>query len=147
MTSGTTGEPKIVAHTLERLASRAVAAGASAPESRWLLTYQPTSFAGLQVILTAASTGGAIVVASHREPGASFDAARAHAVTHVSGTPTFWRSLLMVAEPGSLPSLRQATLGGESIDQPTLDRIRHAFPQSRITHISRLHGGRRRSSR
>ena len=135
MTSGTTGEPKIVAHTLERLASRAVAAGASAPESRWLLTYQPTSFAGLQVILTAASTGGAIVVASHREPGAWFDAARAHGVTHVSGTPTFWRSLLMVAEPGSLPSLRQATLGGESIDQPTLDRIRHAFPQSRITHI------------
>jgi acyl-coenzyme A synthetase/AMP-(fatty) acid ligase len=134
MTSGTTGEPKIAAHTLERLASRAVAGG-SAPESRWLLTYQPTSFAGLQVILTAASTGGAIVVASHRDPLAWFDAARAHRATHVSGTPTFWRSFLMVAEPGSLPSLRQATLGGESIDQPTLDRIRHAFPQARITHI------------
>jgi acyl-coenzyme A synthetase/AMP-(fatty) acid ligase len=134
MTSGTTGEPKIVAHTLERLASRAVAGG-SALESRWLLTYQPTSFAGLQVILTAASTGGAIVVASNRDPVAWFDAARAHQATHVSGTPTFWRSFLMMAAPGSLPSLRQVTLGGESVDQPTLDRILHAFPQARTTHI------------
>jgi acyl-coenzyme A synthetase/AMP-(fatty) acid ligase len=41
----------------------------------------------------------------------------------------------MVAEPGSLPSLRQVTLGGEAIDQPTLDRLHYMFSNARITHI------------
>lgn len=137
MTSGTTGQPKIVAHTLVSLANRALAvAGATTlPGARWLLTYQPTAFAGLQVILTATCTGGAIVTTSDRNYLGWFNAAREHEVTHISGTPTFWRGFLMVAEPGSLPSLRQATLGGEAIDQPTLDRLHYTFSKARITHI------------
>ena len=48
MTSGTTGRPKVAAHSLEKLAGRALAsASASLPQgTRWLLTYQPTAFAG-----------------------------------------------------------------------------------------------------
>jgi acyl-coenzyme A synthetase/AMP-(fatty) acid ligase len=80
-------------------------------------------------------SGGALVVAEARTPPAFLDAAERHGVTHISGTPTFWRSILMVAAPGSLPDLRQATLGGEPIDQPTLDRIVTMFPKARITHI------------
>ncbi|OYW86668.1 MAG: hypothetical protein B7Z22_06225 [Hyphomonas sp. 32-62-5] len=53
--------------------------------------------------------------------------------SHISGTPTFWRSFLMVADPTQL-SLQQITLGGEAADQPTLDRIRKAFPDTRVTH-------------
>ena len=137
MTSGTTGQPKIVAHTLDRLANRALAvAGATTmPGARWLLTYQPTAFAGLQVILTAACTGGVIVTPLRRNYLDWFNAASKHEVTHISGTPTFWRGFLMVAEPGSLPGLKQATLGGEAIDQPTLDRLHYMFPSARITHI------------
>jgi acyl-CoA synthetase (AMP-forming)/AMP-acid ligase II len=103
--------------------------------SRWLMTYQPTTFAGLQVMLTALYSGGAVILPDTRTPQAFLEAAERHRVTHVSGTPTFWRSLLMVAISGSLPALRQATLGGEAVDQPTLDRIRATFPQARITHI------------
>ncbi len=96
MTSGTTGQPKIVAHTLDRLANRALAvAGATTvPGARWLLTYQPTAFAGLQVILTAACTGGVIVTPLHRNYLDWFNAACEHEVTHISGTPTFWRAAL-----------------------------------------------------
>ncbi|MCC6585149.1 MAG: long-chain fatty acid--CoA ligase [Bryobacterales bacterium] len=137
MTSGTTGRPKVAAHSLEKLAGRALAsASASLPQgTRWLLTYQPTAFAGMQVLLTAAFAEGAIVVPAHRDPVSWFEAAQHHDVTHISGTPTFWRAFLMVATPGSLPLLAQATLGGEAIDQPTLDRIHHAFPKARVTHI------------
>ena len=64
MTSGTTGRPKVAAHTLEALVSRAKAGAAAAAnrESKWLLTYQPTGFAGVQVQLTAVLWRGVIVV-------------------------------------------------------------------------------------
>jgi acyl-CoA synthetase (AMP-forming)/AMP-acid ligase II len=137
MTSGTTGRPKVAAYTRARLLDRFVGQTslAALANSRWLLTYQPTTFAGLQVLLTAVYARGILVVAESRTAVELLNAAQRHAVTHVSGTPTFWRSLLIVAGQGMLPDLRQATLGGEAVDQTTLDRIRIAFPQARITHI------------
>lgn len=135
MTSGTTGLPKVAKHTLSSLLSR-IRAGAKMPTDRgakWLLTYQPTGFAGVQVILTAALTRGTVVVPAQRTPAGFYDAACKAQVTQISGTPTFWRSFLMLARPGEL-SLRQITLGGEATDQATLDRLKLAFPSARITH-------------
>jgi hypothetical protein len=56
--------------------------------------------------------------------------------THVSGKPTFWRGFLLAlgARAGEVP-LACATLGGEAVDQGTLDRIAHAFPGVAIGHI------------
>jgi acyl-coenzyme A synthetase/AMP-(fatty) acid ligase len=136
MTSGTTGRPKIVTHTLDSLLSR-IRGSAKLPvnrDGRWLLTYQPTGFAGLQVIFTTLLSMGVIVVPEHRTPVGFYEAASQHNVTQISGTPTFWRSFLLVVAPGALP-LRQITLGGEAVDQPTLDRVRTAFPDARVTHI------------
>ncbi len=135
MTSGTTGAPKIAAHSLEALLSRAKAGASKAsPGAKWLLTYQPTGFAGLQVQLTAAITGGVIVTPAARTPGGFLEAARSLGVTQISATPTFWRAFLMTMRPGEL-DLRQITLGGEAADQATLDRVRKALPAARITHI------------
>lgn len=136
MTSGTTGSPKIATHSLASLARRARAA-ADLPQNRggrWLLTYQPTGFAGIQVVLTAVLSRGLVVAPSERTPAGFLEAARAHGVEQISGTPTFWRSFLMVVKPGQL-KLRQITLGGEAADQATLERLRAAFPEARITHI------------
>lgn len=135
MTSGTTGRPKIASHTLNGLLSR-VRATASLPVNRggsWLLTYQATGFAGLQVALTACQAHGVIVAPAQRNPAAFYEAARLSRATHISGTATFWRAFLMVAKPGEL-SLRQITLGGEAADQSTLDRLKAMFPEARITH-------------
>lgn len=135
MTSGTTGAPKIAAHDVEALMRRAKAA--ITPNNRgakWLLTYQPTGFAGVQVQLTAAASGGVIVAPAERSPAGFLQAARQSGVTQISATPTFWRSFLMTMRPGDL-ALRQVTLGGEAADQATLDRIRKAFPEARVTHI------------
>jgi acyl-coenzyme A synthetase/AMP-(fatty) acid ligase len=137
MTSGTTGRPKLVRHTLESLLGRipSLAGAGTGGGHRWLLTYQPTAFAGLQVILTALCTGGTVVQSANPSPGALFATAERCDVTHISGTPTFWRSLLLVAPVGSLSQLRQITVGGEAIDQPTLDRLAQRFPNRRLTHI------------
>lgn len=135
MTSGTTGLPKIVQHTLDSLLGRVrvTAKCLATRNARWLLTYQSTGFAGVQVILTATLTGGSVISVTQRTPAALYDAARQHRVTGISGTPTFWRAFLMVADPIQVP-LRQITLGGEAADQGTLDRLRQAFPLARITH-------------
>jgi acyl-CoA synthetase (AMP-forming)/AMP-acid ligase II len=136
MTSGTTGAPKMAVHTLESLLHRvrpALKAQANA-EGRWLLTYQPTGFAGVQVALTAVLTRGILVVPRTRTPAGFLETAVKWGVTQISGTPTFWRSFLMVVTKGAL-NLRQITMGGEAIDQATLDRVGAKFPEARITHI------------
>jgi acyl-coenzyme A synthetase/AMP-(fatty) acid ligase len=137
MTSGTTGAPKLVKHTLNALLGRILpsASLASNREGRWLMTYQPTSFAGMQVILTACLTGGMIVQPLERTAAAFYEAAKVHRVTHISGTPTFWRSFLLVGRPALLSELRQITIGGEAIDQTILNRLSTAFPQARLSHI------------
>jgi acyl-coenzyme A synthetase/AMP-(fatty) acid ligase len=136
MTSGTTGKPKIAVHSLPSLARRARgnADVAQNREGKWLLTYQPTGFAGVQVQLTAVLSRGLIVVPRERTPGGFYEAACSHGVEQISATPTFWRSFLMAAQPGK-PNLRQITLGGEAADQSTLDRVRAAYPGARVTHI------------
>ena len=135
MTSGTTGAPKIASHSLSALMSRAKAAMHPGNRgAKWLLTYQPTGFAGVQVQLTAVVGRGVVVAPDERTPAGFLQAAKANGVTQISATPTFWRAFLMAVRPGDL-ALRQITLGGEAADQSTLDRIRKAFPDARVTHI------------
>jgi len=135
MTSGTTGVPKVASHSLAGLMSRA--RGGMSPRNRgakWLLTYQPTGFAGIQVQLTAVIGDGLIVAPHERSPSGFVQAARANSVAQISATPTFWRSFLMAVRPGEV-ALRQITLGGEAADQSTLNRVKKAFPDAHITHI------------
>lgn len=131
-TSGTTGAPKLVRHGFDRLRGRL--RGTADPRACWLLTYEPGAFAGLQVTLTAAAAGATLVA----EPGGGVaELARAalrHGVTHVSGTPSFWRAFLM-ALGAEAPPLAAITLGGEAADQPLLERLAERFPQARLRHI------------
>lgn len=131
-TSGTTGEPKRVRHDFSRLRGRL--RGGPDEGARWLLAYEPGAFAGLQVILTATFTGATLVSAPGGGVADLAQAARRHAVTHVSGTPSFWRAFLMALGSDALP-LTSITLGGEAVDQPLLDRLAAQFPAARLRHI------------
>lgn len=135
MTSGSSGEPKIARHSLAALIERVRSVMKSRPseECRWLLTYQATGFAGIQVLLTAMLTGATVVSTSVRTPHGFHEAASRSRVSHISATSTFWRSLLMLLTPGEL-ALKQITIGGEAVDQRTLDRLAAAFRGVRITH-------------
>ncbi len=131
-TSGTTGAPKQVRHDFQRLCGRLRCT--AVPEARWLLTYEPASFAGIQVILTALASGSSLVSA----PGAAAPdlahAAVRYGVTHASGTPSFWRSCLLTLG-AERPPLASITLGGEAADQPLLDRLASLFPAAKLRHI------------
>ena len=116
MTSGTTGRPKLVRHNLESLLGRIPRTVGSAMNcgQRWLISYQPTTFAGLQVILTALCTGAAVVRRANRSPRGLFAAAEQFAATHISGTPTFWRSFLLAARPDRCRYNRSRWAGSRS---------------------------------
>jgi acyl-CoA synthetase (AMP-forming)/AMP-acid ligase II len=134
-TSGTTGVPKAVLHTWGSLSGR-VHHSDSLDASHWLLTYHLSAFAGLQVFLHALENAGQITLGPS-DPASLLALGLRDGVTHISGTPTFFRLLLTLSRPEELHRLplRQVTLGGEAVDQLLLDRLRAAFPQARITHI------------
>ena len=133
-TSGTTGVPKIIPHTLKSLA-RSVYRFQPSDAPSWGLLYDPTRFAGLQVVLQALIGGGRLIAANTHAPlKDQLAQLTTNGVTFLSATPTLWRRILMTPGHRDLP-LKQVTLGGETADQSTLDALKAAFPGARVTHI------------
>src|SRR6202034_198382 len=135
LTSGTLGLPKIVGHTLEGLTG-AIAADGPARGARpiWATFYDIRRYGGLQIFLRAIIGGGSLVLS---EPGEALadHVARLNekAVTHISGTPSHWRKLLMSGAASAF-SPRYVRLSGEIADQAVLDGLRQAFPDASIGH-------------
>lgn len=132
-TSGTTGTPKWIAHSFTSL-SRAAKASAQSAALHWALCYQPSRFAGLQVLLQSLLSGAVITDCSSGDAQQRFSLMQQHGVNAVSATPSLWRQLLMTAQLNTLP-LQQITLGGEIADQPLLDTLAALFPAARLLHI------------
>ncbi len=136
LSSGTTGQPKLVRHTWETLFSAERCR--SARPRRWLVPYQAGTYAWYQLVTMGLFQPGQDLVPLATLSGEAFvRAALEHGVDSVSSTPTLWRlTLLEVAEEKirRLP-LEQITLGGEIVDQALLDRLQVLFPNARLTHI------------
>ncbi len=135
LTSGTSGVPKIVNHSLEGLTGAIVADGpARGAPPVWATFYDIRRYGGLQIFLRAVIGGGSMVLSEPGEPIADYVARlRDKAVTHISGTPSHWRKLLMSgAASGFAP--RYVRLSGEIADQAVLDGLRRAFPEASIGH-------------
>src|SRR5437867_6039847 len=134
LTSGTTGQPKLVAHTLSSLTA-AIRDGGTPPRSSvWSTFYDIRRYGGLQIFLRALLGGGSLVLSSAEESTADFlDRAGTHGVTHISGTPSHWRRALMNPAARRI-SPRYVRLSGEIADQAILDHLRAFFPNAGITH-------------
>ncbi len=135
LTSGTSGVPKIVGHTLEALTGAIVADGPVRGASPvWATFYDIRRYGGLQIFLRAIIGGGSMVLSEPGEPVADYVARlRGKAVTHISGTPSHWRKLLMSgAASGFAP--RYVRLSGEIADQAVLDGLTRAFPAASVGH-------------
>jgi acyl-coenzyme A synthetase/AMP-(fatty) acid ligase len=135
LTSGTSGVPKIVGHTLEGLTGAIVADGpASGEPPVWATFYDIRRYGGLQIFLRAILSGGSMVLSSPGEPISDYVARlNAGGVTHISGTPSHWRKLLMSGAASGF-SPRYVRLSGEIADQAVLDGLRRAFPHASIGH-------------
>ncbi len=136
LTTGTTGTPKGIRHDWSRLLRQAMDTR-PAPEERWLLAYGPHQFGGLQVLIHTMAAGAVLIAPFPRRPRESLRAMRAHDATHVSGTPTYWRFVLveMRADGGPVPALRQVTLGGEAVPPGLIEELEAAFPQAKVSQV------------
>lgn len=136
LTSGTTGKPKAANHLWSTLA-RPARVQDQFDGSVWMLTYPLQLYAGLQVFLQALFNRATLVIPKSNSPSDVAAALRDHQVQYVSGTPSFWRNLLLFAPPDDLRTipLRQVTMGGEAAPQDLLDRCASTFPQARIVHV------------
>jgi acyl-coenzyme A synthetase/AMP-(fatty) acid ligase len=135
LTSGTSGVPKIVSHSLEGLTGAIVADGpARGAPPVWATFYDIRRYGGLQIFLRAIIGGGSMVLSEPGEPIADYVARlQARGVTHISGTPSHWRKLLMSGSAAGF-SPRYVRLSGEIADQAVLDGLRRAFPLASIGH-------------
>lgn len=133
-TSGTTGAPKLVAHTLEGLAGGINTAAAPEPGTVWSTFYDIRRYGGLQVFLRAMLGPSSLVLSEASEPLRDYLVRVGEgSVTHILGTPSHWRLALMSAALDRL-SPRYVRLSGEIADQTVLDALRAAFPDARIAH-------------
>ena len=160
-TSGTTGQPKWVFHSLknllERLPEHGVAlkcsdefshmgsdvspiqnlgenlhTGSRNHSDTWLLSYHPYSFAGLQVVLYTMKNGMGLCFTAKPEEQISF--AVKQRVNALSITPSLFKVYSLAPEFTQLP-LSQITFGGEICTQDTLVLAARLFPNSQICHV------------
>jgi acyl-coenzyme A synthetase/AMP-(fatty) acid ligase len=134
LTSGTTGNPKLVVHTLASLTGAIDRGKPAASGITWSTFYDIRRYGGLQIFLRAALTGTSLVLSSAHESTAQFLArAGARGVTHISGTPSHWRRALM-SPSANLMAPDYIRLSGEIADQALLDQLRSFYPQARVSH-------------
>ncbi len=131
LTSGTTGVPKLVRHDVATLTAP-IGPGAEAPV--WGTFYDIRRYGGLQIFLRAVVGTGSLILSSAGEPVADHLARlAAHGVTHISGTPSHWRRVLMSSAARAI-SPRYVRLSGEIADQAILDALRAVYPRAGIGH-------------
>ncbi len=134
LTSGTTGNPKLVVHTLATLTGAIEHGKPAASGITWSTFYDIRRYGGLQIFLRAALTGTSLVLSSAHESTAQFlIRAGVHGVTHISGTPSHWRRALMSPSAHRMAP-GYVRLSGEIADQALLDQLHAFYPQARISH-------------
>lgn len=134
LTSGTTGLPKLVVHTLDSLAGSMVRRSAPLDGMVWSTFYDIRRYGGLQIFLRAILGGTSLVLSSAEESTTDFLArANSHRLTHISGTPSHWRRALMSGSANAI-NPEYVRLSGEIADQGILNNLCITYPQARIAH-------------
>lgn len=134
LTSGTSGLPKMVVHTLAALTGAIT--GVKPPKTPviWSTFYDIRRYGGMQIFLRALLGGASLVLSSaHESMGDFLIRAGGRGVTHITGTPSHWFRALMS------PSARQIApqyvrMSGEIANQTILDNLRAFYPEARIVH-------------
>jgi acyl-CoA synthetase (AMP-forming)/AMP-acid ligase II len=134
LTSGTTGVPKMVVHSLDGLTAPIGAGRRLDGAAVWGTFYDIRRYGGLQIFLRAVIGGASLVLSSSGEPIVEHLLRLAqHGITHLSGTPSHWRRALMNPAIRAIAP-RYVRLSGEIADQAVLDGLRAMFPHATVGH-------------
>ncbi len=131
-TSGTTGQPKKVSHTFKSITKSTRQAEKHA-KSIWGYAYNPTHIAGIQVFFQALLNKNSIIrIFGYSKKDIQL-CLKKFKVTHLSGTPTFYR--LLVDNIAVFPSIKNLTFGGEKFDKRLSDSLSRSFPNAKILNV------------
>jgi acyl-coenzyme A synthetase/AMP-(fatty) acid ligase len=133
LSSGTTGEPKIITHQYSTIIKN-IKKKEELKNSIWGLTYDPTKIAASQVILQSYMNGGKIVNLFGKKPKDIIDLIKDYRISHLSATPTFYRML----GDSIFKEVKQITFGGEILDRKLLEISKKKFPNAKIKNIYAL---------
>jgi acyl-coenzyme A synthetase/AMP-(fatty) acid ligase len=133
-TSGTTGVPKMVVHTVATLTGAIKPSGGLAGPVVWATFYDIRRYGGLQILLRSLVGGGSLLLSSPGEAAAAFmTRAKQHGVTHITGTPSHWRRAVMSPAVRSV-SPEYVRLSGEIADQAIIDQLQSTFTNAKVAH-------------
>jgi acyl-coenzyme A synthetase/AMP-(fatty) acid ligase len=134
LTSGTTGVPKMVVHSLAALTGAIKPAQRGTTEPVWATFYDIRRYGGLQILLRALLGNASLILSDAHEPlPEHLRRLAAYGVTHISGTPSHWRRVLMSSD-SSLIAPRYLRLSGEIADQAILDALKRQYPEAAVGH-------------
>ena len=131
-TSGTTGQPKHVTHSVATLA-RNVRKGEQYKEHVWAYAYNPTHMAGTQVFFQALMNQSTMVNVFGESREVVYQQIEQYGITHISATPTFYRMLMPFEK--AYPSVKRVTLGGEKSDKQLYEHICNIFPNAKVNNV------------
>jgi O-succinylbenzoic acid--CoA ligase len=123
-TSGSSGDPKAVLHTLSNHYYSALGSNRNIPVEpgdRWLLSLPLFHVGGLGILFRMALNGGAVVLPAEKESIAA--SIIRHGITHLSLVATQLHRLL--SEPpdaGTMKQLKAVLVGGGAVSSPTVSR-------------------------
>ncbi len=134
LTSGTTGFPKLLVHSLASLSAPIKSDQHQGADVVWGTFYDIRRYGGMSIFLRALLGHGSLVLSSAGEsPGDHLARLGTHGVTHLTGTPSHWRRALMSPLARSITP-RYVRLSGEIVDQGILNTLRSFYPQAAIGH-------------
>ncbi len=131
-TSGTTGKPKRITHTLRSL-TKAVVVNDNTKNNIWGFAYNPTHIAGVQVFFQALMNLNHIVRLFLLSKNEIFLNIQTYKITNISATPTFYR--LLLDEKKYLLSVKNITMGGEKYSNSLSAPLKKLFPNAKILNI------------
>jgi acyl-coenzyme A synthetase/AMP-(fatty) acid ligase len=134
LTSGTTGAPKLVLHSLASLTAAIKPRNGASDPIVWATFYDIRRYGGLQIFLRAVLGGTSLVLTDKKESIAQFlERLHVHRATHITGTPSHWRRVLWSPSANTIAP-RYVRMSGEIADQAILDNLHAVYPQAKIGH-------------
>jgi acyl-coenzyme A synthetase/AMP-(fatty) acid ligase len=134
LTSGTSGPPKLAAHDLSTLTGVMAKAPPPNPAPRWATYYDIRRYGGMQILLRALTGGESLTLTQSSDPiETTLKRLNDSGVTHITGTPTHWRKVLMSGAARRVDPA-YVRLSGEIVDDAVLNGLKGAYPRARIVH-------------
>ena len=126
-TSGTTGVPKKVTHTITSIC-KGVKKSKKHSSDIWGFCYNPTHIAGIQIFFQAILNKNTIVNLFNKSTSIIHKSIEKYNITHLSSTPTFLR--LLFPFNGVNKSVVRITSGGEKFDEKLITQFESFFPNA-----------------